>query len=1495
MVDKKEKLGVDLELQLEELKKAQQLFEEMNNATKQMNQNLLQTKKTFQSITNQQQKIQQNLGTSTGFAAKTNSRGSPTVQFANAEEARVKASVRAFETAEAQKLRATQQRVAKTDSLEQASAKLRAQRERLALASAGQLPRDANGRFTSIQKEISATARLEAQVTRLNTIEKQRNATLKQTESIQRSINNGRARLQNQQLQQVTRDNAVSRVSGDGGASLFKIQAQLLGNYLVMGKIFELFQFGSQFVLQLDQAFTQLQAITGTTATEMQQLRTELISVSEQTKFTAVEVAEAATVLGQAGFSTTEIKESIQDVTLLATAVGTDLKTAVDLTTSVLSIFNLRAEETGHIANVLTGAINNSKLTLDKLTLGLQFAGNTAAQAGATFEETVSVLGAMANAGIRSGSTLGTGLRQVLVSFLNPTAKMKVELEKLGLTMEDIDVKSNGLVNVFETLKDAGFGAANAFGGMQVRAAAAFLAVSNNLDVARDLEEALLLTNAAAAANEVQMTSLSNSLDRFKSILGTVIVNFSEPFKNFLISSIQLFGGLLQAVNNLGIVLPVIGTAMIALGSAALISRFAKLATGVLGLGAASNTLAVGFTRAATSATLATAAMARLKLAVAAIGGPIGLAIAGLIAFVQTVGLLNQSTETLDQLQAELDDAQGKFEKTGQKVDSVDEAIERLTNRYATLTQDSRQLQNEALKLQVQFGEMGLSVDVVGGSVDKLISSLKELRGELLKGQGLELDAVQSGRVNLFEQQLKELDVQNKGGKLNSLLTRDNFNPFDKIASNENLSGAFDKNITTTRDSISELAGINLNEFTSTQIRGQVINELSEVRNDLNDQLNTAAKELSDLRNRQKEGEIVSSATLGFAEDFINSLKSQKAIVDQIQANVAQYVATISEADQISFDQTSTAEEFRQLIQGFATDTSKLKDDLKGVKNPIDRQKIASEYFDNIEDIEKFTTEALVQLVDVVELEKELGKRLSAEDIKQFIKNYQVQFAGKVSERLNATGAVDEAANKYVEDEFEIKLKLLEKEKKLLLAQLANTDNSKERGSLVKRITDLINQLFVLETNKLAKDAFNESDSNKRELINKDIQLAGVEKDTEIIKLNDSVKKFGDKFLNVNEALAKATDELDKISQIADNSTRGIEQQLTRIQAAIGNADENGLTKGQVYRLERRQKALEDEALAVRQTALQQQLEQTQALVDKRRVDVQESRARLGDFAKSDKINEVKQKIQALDEAEKALVDTQRELSETSAELEGNMGKVEEAAGSVADDINAAIDAYARQIDTDPFEVITGSLDAAQSGLATFLTDVTSGTKSIKDAFKDMAVSVIESIQQIVAEWVAAQITKAILGSFGFGLNDGGSVSGGSSIGSLLGFNGGGQIPTVSGLKRANNGYGIPNRDSVPILARPGEYVLRNSAVSLIGKDNLDQINGLGNKRISQGVAGPTMNESGGDNSIVNVYVVSPDQKPSMTPQDVIVTITDDLAKGGPTKKLVKTIQMGKI
>src|ERR1041384_2737757 len=254
----------------------------------------------------------------------------------------------------------------------------------------------------------------------------------------------------------------------------------------------------------------------------MQSLTGSILDVGKNSRFSILELTEATTQLAQAGFSVRDMATALQSVSDFAAASGTSMKEATDLTSAAVGSFQLQVSETARVMDIFTAALNESRLTSQQIALAIQYVGTTAYEQNVSLEQLVATIGSVAQAGVRAGSTLGTGFRQLLVDLANPSEKLTEQLGRLGLTVADVDVKTKGLNGVLKTLREAGFGAAQAYQGLEVRAAAFFLAASNNLEVSQRLQLAESERGVAARATAAAMDTLSAQTQRFYNILGKI-------------------------------------------------------------------------------------------------------------------------------------------------------------------------------------------------------------------------------------------------------------------------------------------------------------------------------------------------------------------------------------------------------------------------------------------------------------------------------------------------------------------------------------------------------------------------------------------------------------------------------------------------------------------------------------------------------------------------------------------------------------------------------------------------------------------------------------------------------------------------------------------------------------------------------------------------------------------------------------------------------------
>lgn len=532
----------------------------------------------------------------------------------------------------------------------------------------------------------------------------------------------------------MTADRFRDLSSGESSGALLGIQGILMRNYMLWGGLLGAITGSYAFLRDYELALKQTQAISQATDTQMVKLSESILSVAENSRFSAIEITEASTVLAQAGFSVADIEKTLESVTLLATATGSTLKETVDIATASLGAFQLSAENMPRIVNQITQAMNLSKLDIQKFQLAVQYAGNAASDAGLDFEELLASVATVANAGVRSGSTLGTGFRQLLSDMIAPSAKFQAILQRLGLTAADVDVRTQGLTGALKVLREAGFTTADAYESFEVRAVAFYTALSNNLATYDSLSANLDNNTAAMDANEVQMDSLAAQTDRmfnqFKALAEVAGGGVREALKD-VFHVIGDLAALLRDVLDSQIAKTVLqfATMTAALtGGIYLVKGMTGAMVGLIGL-------LPTLTRGVTTLGTATALTLPHFVAIAA------LVSAAVIAFQHFTRSGDDLQKSLERSQTSLNEFKDATANLNGQIAEVDKKIVSLESRFESLKDDPGAVSVEMFKLKERATELGITLGTeLVNSIDSVRNGWEELRISLGKELVMNLD-----------------------------------------------------------------------------------------------------------------------------------------------------------------------------------------------------------------------------------------------------------------------------------------------------------------------------------------------------------------------------------------------------------------------------------------------------------------------------------------------------------------------------------------------------------------------------------------------------------------------------------------------------------------------------------------------------------------------------------------------------------------------------------
>lgn len=300
-----------------------------------------------------------------------------------------------------------------------------------------------------------------------------------------------------------------------------------------------------------ESAMSEVQAISGATGKDFEDLTAKAQEMGAKTKFSASESAEAMQYMAMAGWKTEEMLSGIEGIMNLAAASGEDLATTSDIVTDALTAFGLSAGDAGKFADVLAAASSNANTNVYMLGESFKYVAPVAGALGYSAEDTAIALGLMANAGIK-GSQGGTALRSSLSKLVKPTKDAAEVMEQYGLSLTNSDGSMKSLGEVMGMLRDRmgdlseaeqAQAAATLFGQ---EAMSGMLAIINASD--GDYEK---LTNAIyssqdAAVNmaETMQDNLGGQLTILKSTVEGIAISFGNillPVVKKVVESVQGF------------------------------------------------------------------------------------------------------------------------------------------------------------------------------------------------------------------------------------------------------------------------------------------------------------------------------------------------------------------------------------------------------------------------------------------------------------------------------------------------------------------------------------------------------------------------------------------------------------------------------------------------------------------------------------------------------------------------------------------------------------------------------------------------------------------------------------------------------------------------------------------------------------------------------------------------------------------------------------------
>lgn len=301
---------------------------------------------------------------------------------------------------------------------------------------------------------------------------------------------------------------------------------------------------------------SEVKAISGATATEMEQLTAKAKEMGAKTKFSATESAEAFKYMAMAGWKTGDMLNGIEGIMNLAAASGENLGSVSDIVTDALTAMGYSAKDSAHFADVLAAASSNSNTNVGMMGETFKYAAPLAGALGYNIEDLALSIGLMANAGIKS-SQAGTSLRSILTRLAKPTKEVDKAMTKYGISITNADGSMKSLREVMENMRtslqglpeDEQAAAAAAIGGQE--AMSGLLAIINASDEDWDkLSKSIDNCNGASQEMaETMMDNLPGAIETMSGALETLGLTIYEKFSKKLQEAALTLGNFFDDVN----------------------------------------------------------------------------------------------------------------------------------------------------------------------------------------------------------------------------------------------------------------------------------------------------------------------------------------------------------------------------------------------------------------------------------------------------------------------------------------------------------------------------------------------------------------------------------------------------------------------------------------------------------------------------------------------------------------------------------------------------------------------------------------------------------------------------------------------------------------------------------------------------------------------------------------------------------------------------------
>ncbi|MFK5269868.1 phage tail tape measure protein, partial [Lacticaseibacillus paracasei] len=318
-----------------------------------------------------------------------------------------------------------------------------------------------------------------------------------------------------------------SKLTGFGSKMTAAVTAPLAVGFAAAAK--SAIDFNSQ-IDAIGPLLTNGAAVTGKFKAQLNEMADASKKWSVQYGISTTQINQGLADLVRAGYDANQSMKMMPAILDASRASGDDFNTTMDVVTSTMTQFNVKAGNVSKVTDAMTYAANATKSGFGDMGEAMQYTGQSANAAGISLNETVAAIGLLSNAGLK-GSMAGTAFNAMLQKLAGASEKADSPMSALGVNVTAFKKGTIGLPEVIDqvTQKTKGMSDAQKVAAVNAafgeRGGRAMLALMNQGSSA--LVDLTNKTASAAGATKKVSDAMGN----------TAAANFNK-----LKSSIQVLG-----------------------------------------------------------------------------------------------------------------------------------------------------------------------------------------------------------------------------------------------------------------------------------------------------------------------------------------------------------------------------------------------------------------------------------------------------------------------------------------------------------------------------------------------------------------------------------------------------------------------------------------------------------------------------------------------------------------------------------------------------------------------------------------------------------------------------------------------------------------------------------------------------------------------------------------------------------------------------------------